>query len=278
MWPNDHSHRRLVLRSLFGGSLIRRQLYSSRVFLNKLVLKKLGFSKLGLEKLGLEKLGLEKLGLEKLGLEKAGFAQDGSFIPQSHMASMKFSEIDVLEHPETLGRVRESLHILKAQIKVAEALEHAKDRLTKARPLDSNTLSKCNVFIHYVNQAEVQSNFSLEVSKLSLNELVFSSISFEERRLKTLLDSFRASDVEKYVRRQNLSCIDRSEIFTRFGNILAGCKGSRFDEIYKALVQSKGDPLESERYIHVGMCSARFGAGLQANLNRCYPRNIARIF
>jgi len=167
--------------------------------------------------------------------------------------------IDLFTHPETLGDVKSTVEILHEQIKIVEGLEHAKDRLATTRSLESNTLSKCNVFVRYVNETSRHNNFYLEVSKLSLDELAFSSISFEERRLKTLLDSFKASDIRDYMKTQNVSCLDRSEIFTRLTNILAQCKGSQFDEIYTALVdQPTQSVTESDMQMNKGTVKARY--------------------
>jgi hypothetical protein len=143
---------------------------------------------------------------------------------------------DLFVHPESLSDVKKTLDY---QIKMVEALEHAKDRLSKTKSLDSNTLAKCAVFIQYVNRSNTTSNFCSEVSKLSLNELAFSLISFEERRLKTILDLFKASDIRKYVEKQKIKCLHRSEIFTRIKHILSGCEGSRFDDIYGAVLQTR---------------------------------------
>jgi len=143
---------------------------------------------------------------------------------------------DLFVHPESLSDVKKTLDY---QIKMVDALEHAKDRLSKTKSLDSNTLAKCGVFIQYVNRSNTTSNFCSEVSKLSLNELAFSLISFEERRLKTILDLFKASDIRKYVEKQKIKCLHRSEIFTRIKHILSGCEGSRFDDIYGAVLQTR---------------------------------------
>ena len=146
-----------------------------------------------------------------------------------------FSAYELFANPERLGEVKSSVEILEEQIKTVEGLEHAKERLHTCRPLTSNTLNKCKVFVEYVNQAKPHSSFLLEVSQLSLNELLFSSISFEERRLKALLRSFRASDIRDYVRTQKISCVNRSEISNRLRKVLIDSKNGNFDQIYQSL-------------------------------------------
>ncbi|KIW35807.1 uncharacterized protein PV06_11848 [Exophiala oligosperma] len=143
---------------------------------------------------------------------------------------------DLFVHPESLRDVQKALGY---QIKMVEALEHAKDRLSKTKSLDANTLAKCGVFVQHVNRSDTPNNFYSEVSKLNLNELAFSLISFEDRRLKTLLDSFKASDIRKYVEKQQIQCLHRSEIFTRIKFILSACEGSRFDAIYRTVLQMR---------------------------------------
>lgn len=160
------------------------------------------------------------------------------------MGSMGSLEVlsDLLMYPEKLDAAKE---LFNYHIKLIQALEHAKDRLSKTKPLDSNTLAKCRVFIQHVNHA---SKFSSEVSKLSLNELAFASISFEERRLIMIVDAFKASDIRKYVRIHKIRCLHRSEIFTRIRYLLSCHKGSRFEEIYEALfpVNNSSEPTTYE--------------------------------
>ena len=180
---------------------------------------------------------------------------------------MEIRNIDLFSHPKTLGDVKKAVEILNQQMKIVEALEHAKDRLAKTTTLESNTLLKCNVFIRYVNEASPHSNFYLEVSKLNLEELAFASISFEDRRLKTLLDSFKAEDISKYIRGQKISCLDRSEIFTRIKNMLARCKGGKFDEIYKALAQLTTNPTGSDVQMNDGIEKQITTSKASANLS-----------
>ncbi|KAK7894614.1 hypothetical protein LTR67_006376 [Exophiala xenobiotica] len=152
---------------------------------------------------------------------------------------------DLFVNPENLGDVKEMMKTMEYRIKMVEALEHAKRRLSETTTLDSNTLSKCSTFISYVNKSDAVSNFNLEVSKLNLNELAFTLISFEERRLKTLLELFKATDVKKYVQKQNINCLHRREIFTRIRSHLTKCKGSRFDHLYGAIAYAK-NPIDSQ--------------------------------
>lgn len=86
--------------------------------------------------------------------------------------------------------------------------------------------------MQYVNKAHTASNFFSEVSKLSLNELIFALISFEGRRLKTLIDLFKASDIKTYVEKQNINCLHRSEIFTRINYYMSQIDGNGFGDIF----------------------------------------------
>ena len=95
-----------------------------------------------------------------------------------------------------LDGVRTLVDSLKTQLRIVEGFEHAKSRLEATDHLDGNTLAKCHVFVRYVNESTPDSNFYLEVSKLSLDEVAFCSISFEERRLKCIVDSFKALHVQ----------------------------------------------------------------------------------
>jgi hypothetical protein len=60
-------------------------------------------------------------------------------------------KIDLFSDPEILGDAKRTAELLGDQIKILEALKHAKDRLRTGQALESNTLSKCEVFIGYVN-------------------------------------------------------------------------------------------------------------------------------
>lgn len=124
--------------------------------------------------------------------------------------------------------------ILNEQLKVVEGLQHARSRLTATRSLESNTLSKCYVFVHYTNNSAPGSNFNLEVRKLSLDELAFCSISFEERRLKSVIHHFKATDIRTYMTTTGVSCLDRSEIFIRLKRLSTESEGKPFHEVYTA--------------------------------------------
>ncbi|KIV81293.1 hypothetical protein PV11_03489 [Exophiala sideris] len=139
---------------------------------------------------------------------------------------------NLFAHPEKLNDVRKSVEILQYQIKMVEALEHGKQRLLKSTTLHSSVLGNCLPFMQYVNKAHTASNFFSEVSNLSLNELIFAMISFEGRRLKTLIDLFKASDIKTYVEKQNINCLHRSEIFTRINYYMSQTDGNGFGDIY----------------------------------------------
>ncbi|KAL2809708.1 hypothetical protein BDW59DRAFT_177131 [Aspergillus cavernicola] len=143
-------------------------------------------------------------------------------------------DFDLYNHPESSTDVKNQLKILNEQLKIVEGLQHARSRLTATRSLESNTLSKCNVFVHYVNNSTPGSNFNLEVRKLGLDELAFCSISFEERRLKSVIHHFKASDIRTYMTTTGISCLDRSEIFTRLKHLSTKSEGKPFHEVYTA--------------------------------------------
>ncbi|RAK96294.1 uncharacterized protein BO80DRAFT_229423 [Aspergillus ibericus CBS 121593] len=59
----------------------------------------------------------------------------------------------------------------------------------------SPILLKCDVFIRHANESTPGSNFDLEICKLSLDELAFCSISFEDRRLKHVVHHFKTANI-----------------------------------------------------------------------------------
>lgn len=136
---------------------------------------------------------------------------------------------NLFTYPEKLGEAEKYMDALQYQIKMVEALERTRQRLSNTTVLSSRTLDHCLTFMQYVNTTI---NFSNEVAKLSLNELRFAAISFEGRRLKSLLNLFKASDVKKYVDMQNINCLHRSEISTRINYYLLKLDGNRFANIY----------------------------------------------
>ena len=150
-------------------------------------------------------------------------------------------DIDLFTYPENLDDAKNIVKLLSDQINNVEALEHAKDRLAKTPRLDSHTLAKCGVFVHYFNQSALSSHFYLEVSELSLNELAFMAICFTETRLQGLLDSFKASDLRTYVEKQKVSCLQRPEILARLKNLSARFKESNFARLYE-FVRGKTQP------------------------------------
>jgi hypothetical protein len=154
--------------------------------------------------------------------------------------------------------VKNQLKTLNAQIKIVEGLEHARARLAATLSLDSNTLSKCDVFMRYVNSAP-DSSFGLEVRKLNLDELVFCSISFEERRLKSAVHHFAASNIRAYMTKSRVSCLGRPEILTRLRRLSAESEGKLFHKVYTALQAAHHSSLnsasvESDGHLSDGMC------------------------
>lgn len=142
---------------------------------------------------------------------------------------------DLYNHPESSTAVKNELNILNEQVKIVKGLEHARARLAATRLLESNTLSKCNVFMRFINNSAPGSNFDLEVRKLDLDELAFCSISFEERRLKSVIHHFKASNIRTYITAARVSCLDRPEIFTRLKRLSAESEGKPFNQVYTAL-------------------------------------------
>jgi hypothetical protein len=145
-------------------------------------------------------------------------------------------DFDIYSHPELLIEAKKELDILHEQIKIVEGLEHARARIaaTRTRSLDSNTLSKCDAFVRSINNNASSTNFNLEVHKLSLDELAFCSISFEERRLKSVIHHFKASEVQTYMKKTQISCLDRPEIFRRLKRLYAESEGKPFQEVFTA--------------------------------------------
>jgi len=141
--------------------------------------------------------------------------------------------------------LKNEVKILSEQIKIIEGLEHAKARLAVTSSLESNTLSKCDVFMRYVNSSPYDSGFYLEVCKLSLDELAFSSISFEERRLKSIVYSFTASAIRDYMTSSQVLCLNRPEIFTRLRHLSNKTKGTPFHEVYMTAQSVHGIPTKS---------------------------------
>lgn len=158
---------------------------------------------------------------------------------------------NLFAHPEKLGEARKCLDILRYQIKMFEALEPGKQRLSKTSVLNLGMLDNCLTFMQYV---DTEVNFSYEVSKLSLNELIFAIISFEGKRLKTLLDLFKASDVKKYIEKENINCLRRSEIFKRINYYMPKLGGRRFVDIYENAKSLN----ESNIVLHEGKVKVEF--------------------
>lgn len=142
---------------------------------------------------------------------------------------------DLFRHPELLSDVANLILDLQNQSRIVACFEHAKSQL-RSPLLGSNDLNKCAAFIQALNDGTDKDNFYMEVSKLNLEELAFSSISFSERQLKMVRRCFKASDVEAYVRSQRVSCIERQEIFKRLNFY---CKeGGAFQKLYASARQA----------------------------------------
>ncbi|KAJ9480893.1 hypothetical protein VN97_g12628 [Penicillium thymicola] len=145
-------------------------------------------------------------------------------------------DFDIYSHPEALSEVKNELAYLNGQIKIIEGLEHASIRMAKKKSLDSNTLSKCDVFMGRMNHDTPDDDFDLEVRKLSLDELAFCSISFEERRLRSVTPWFKASNIRTYMEKTKVTCLNRPEIFSRINRLsaISMVMGKRFHSIYMA--------------------------------------------
>jgi environmental stress-induced protein Ves len=89
-----------------------------------------------------------------------------------------------------INRGKKELMILREQVKTAEGLEHARARLAAKSYLDYNILTRLCVVSTIMHV--VVSNFDLEVRKVSLEELAFCFINFEERRLKSVIHHWLA--------------------------------------------------------------------------------------
>lgn len=165
-------------------------------------------------------------------------------MPSQNLAGFSFSlkrtrvsvsrmacQLDLYQHPELLDAAKGLITSLEIQVKTVEGLERAKNRLEKTQHLDTNTLDKCNAFANFINGCGPEHPFIKETLKLSRDELAFSAIAFEERRLKAIASSFKADCVQRYIRSQNVA--PRKEIFTRLGKV-----GGFFSTIYNALSQA----------------------------------------
>ncbi|KAJ6437978.1 phospholipase A2 protein family [Purpureocillium lavendulum] len=73
------------------------------------------------------------------------------------------NELDLYTHPDATVDIKNALKVLHEQVKIVEGLEHARARLESTSSLDSNTLSKCNVFVRHVNNCTAGSSFDSEL-------------------------------------------------------------------------------------------------------------------
>lgn len=151
-------------------------------------------------------------------------------------------DFDIYSHPESANEVKKELEFFSGQVKIVEGLEHARDRLAKRKSLDYNTLLKCDAFIRCVNN---DGDFQLEVRKLSLDELAFCCISFEERRLKSVALYFKASNIRAYMKKARVSCLERPEIFRRLKRLSDESEVNTFREIYMATQELHMNLLQS---------------------------------
>lgn len=104
---------------------------------------------------------------------------------------------------------------------------------------------KCFAFIRSINDNAHDTNFDSEVRKLSLDELAFCSIRFEERRLNPVIPCFKASNIREYMVKAQVSCLDRPEIFKRLKRLSAQSEGKPFYEIYNTAYIIHNDPLQT---------------------------------
>lgn len=167
---------------------------------------------------------------------------------------------DIYRYPESLADLKKELDMIYGQIKVVEGLEHARARLAARPCLDSNTLAKCEIFIRCIND-DTNPRFGLEVSKLDLNELAFCSISFEERRLKTVVHHFEATSIKKYMKKTQVTCLDRPEVMRRLKRLSSACVGSLFHDLFNS-TQRKGSTIECasrpDEYVGDGKAMSSF--------------------
>ncbi|KAI3342007.1 hypothetical protein F4824DRAFT_447830 [Ustulina deusta] len=157
-----------------------------------------------------------------------------------HHSVPMIRDLNLFTHPEALGEVRR----LNEQIKIVEGLEHARARLKSTKSLDSNTLSKCGAFVRHVNNSAPSDAFFREVAKLSLDELGYCSISFEERRLKSVGSRLKASDIQAYMVASGVSCLSRREIWIRLKRLSRESEGKPFHDLFIA-AQSAGNGANS---------------------------------
>ncbi|KJK74210.1 hypothetical protein H634G_10583 [Metarhizium anisopliae BRIP 53293] len=148
--------------------------------------------------------------------------------------------MDLFRHPELLDDAAKLIESLEYQKRVVECFQRTKKHL-ETQLLESNVLKKCATFIAAAESSATGSNFLLEVSKLTLDELGFCSISFDDRRLKMVQHSFKASHVRAYMMSQRVSCINHREIFRRLTFYCNG-KNDKFLKIYDSA--KKADEIE----------------------------------
>ncbi|KAK1981041.1 hypothetical protein LZ30DRAFT_721446 [Colletotrichum cereale] len=151
------------------------------------------------------------------------------------------TNIDLFEHPELLDCTKEMIRVLKVHASMVESLESVKSELAKEDRLNSNTLSRCRVFIKFVNKLKKEDNFVLELSKLSADEIAFVSVCFSERRLQTIHKDFQATRIQTYIRSQGIDLSRRTEIHKRIELYMEpGYFQDSYNTASKGLPQLKG--------------------------------------
>lgn len=147
------------------------------------------------------------------------------------------SNIDLFVHPNQVQAVEDLIANLTAQCKIVRGFEKTKTILQASPVLSSGNLKRCNQFVHHVEAVAEDSNFLQEISKLTLDELVFISVSFATRSLDVIGESLRAIQIRAYMKSQNLEAVytQRADIHGRLAYLLRTSSCDRFRNIYTRL-------------------------------------------
>lgn len=141
-------------------------------------------------------------------------------------------KINLFQTPHLLDTAKNLRATLDAQIKLVEAFEWVKDRLDTKKTINANTVNRCAQFVKLLN--DETSDFATEVSKLTLNELMFTSVCFREGN-KELAKVFKAIHLRTYLSSRKLNCLEFIIIRKRLRFLAQQPGNSRFYSIYLPL-------------------------------------------
>lgn len=104
---------------------------------------------------------------------------------------------ELFRFPERLQEAQKLVERLEGEIRLLKAFEHTKSCLESYNL--SYCIKKCAAFVQAVDSSAFDDQFYQEVSKLTLDELGFVSISFAERPLKVVQSCLQSSHVREYM-------------------------------------------------------------------------------